>query len=75
MKGDVNGYHLGRRVIDSGRNMLCMFPEKQGTNVTGVAWSGMGWVKSGVKKLGADYTEPFKLRVLLVVKVKPHGGF
>lgn len=42
MMGDVNWYHLGRRVVDSGRNMLCMFPEKQGTNVTGVDWSGMG---------------------------------
>lgn len=29
----------------------------------------------GVKKLEADYAEPFKLRVLLVVKVEAHGGF
>lgn len=36
MKGDVNWYHLGQRVIDGGRNMLCLFAEKQGTNVTGV---------------------------------------
>jgi hypothetical protein len=39
-----------------------------------VEWR-VGWVRSGVKKLEADYTEPFMLRVLLVVKVEAHGGF
>lgn len=37
----------------------------------------MGWgrVRSWMKKLEADYAEPFKLRFLLMVKMEALGGF
>lgn len=48
--------------------MLCMFLEKLGTD-------GGGDGMDRELKLGADYAEPFKLKLLLVLKFEPLGGF